>query len=148
MTITPAVINQKFPVPLQGFELPSAEDIAQLFSSVNQLLAAVNSGASSGLSLLSASGAVPVVAGTYEITKAGVAALTLAAPTAGTQDNLRILIVSATAYAHTVTATGLLQTGTASVNVATFAAYAGAALELIAYNGKWQTANSNAITFS
>jgi len=98
---------------------------------------------------ITASGAVPVRPGTdYVITNAGVTALTLAAPTPGTDDGVTISIVSATAFAHTLTATGLLQTGTASVNVATFAAFAGAGLTLKAYNGHWIVTASVGITFS
>lgn len=99
--------------------------------------------------LLAASGAVPVrPPADYVITKAGVAALTLAAPTAGTDDGVTISIISSTLFAHTLTATGLLSTGTASVNVATFAAFAGAGLTLKAYNGLWLVTSSVGITFS
>lgn len=106
-------------------------------------------GASDTLIPITASGAVnPKVAARYVITKAGVAALTLAAPTAGTDDGLTIVITSGTAYAHTLTATGLLNTGSASVNVATFAAYAGAGITLVAYNAKWNVQSSVGITFS
>jgi hypothetical protein len=107
-----------------------------------------NGGATKALAVLAASGAIPVVAASYVITKAGVAALTLAAPIAGTQDGLTISVVSATNFAHTITATGLLNTGTAAVNVATFAAFAGAGLTLKAYQGEWLVTASVGITFS
>jgi len=98
---------------------------------------------------LTTNGAIPPrVAATYTITKAGVLADTLAAPTATEDDGLIIRIVSATAFAHTVTATGLLQTGSANANVATFAANAGAGLTLMAYNAKWVVVSSVGITFS
>lgn len=98
---------------------------------------------------LAVNGAIPSHTGhTYVITKAGVLADTLAAPTATTDDGIEITITSNTANAHTVTATGLLQTGTASVNVATFAAFAGAGLTLMAYQGKWNVLASVGITFS
>ena len=98
---------------------------------------------------LAASAALPPhVAHTYVITKAGVAALTLAAPTATTDDGIEITLTSNTANAHTLTATGLLQTGTASVNVATFAAQPGAGLTLMAYQGKWNVMAAVGITFS
>jgi hypothetical protein len=98
---------------------------------------------------LSVNGAIPVRPSTnYVITKAGVYAATLAAPTADTDDGVRIEVISNTANAHTITATGLLQTGSASVNVATFAANAGAGLVLRAYQGKWQVVSSTGITFS
>jgi len=90
----------------------------------------------------------PHVAATYVITKAGVDGATLAAPTATTDDGLIITVTSNTANAHTITATGLLQCGTASVNVATFAAHAGAGLQLMAYQAKWNVISSNGITFS
>lgn len=98
---------------------------------------------------LSVNGAIPPHVGhTYVITKAGVLADTLAAPTATTDDGIEITVTSNTANAHTITATGLLQTGTASVNVATFAAFAGAGLTLMAYQGKWNVICSVGITFS
>lgn len=85
----------------------------------------------------------------YIVTKSSaLAALTLAAPTVTTDDGKRISVSSATAKAHTITATGLLQTGSASVNVATFAAFAGAGLVLEAYQGVWLVLSSNGVTFS
>ena len=100
-------------------------------------------------SLLTTNGAInPHTQAVYVVTKAGVLADTLAAPTAIVDDFKMITILSSTANAHTVTATGLLQTGSASVNVATFAANAGASLTLMAYNGKWLVVSSNQITFS
>lgn len=95
----------------------------------------------------------PHTAGNYVITTAGVDAATLAAPTAGSvasggDDGKTIDVYSSTANAHTITATGLLETGAAAVNVATFAADAGAGLKLMAYNGKWIVKSSVGITFS
>lgn len=100
------------------------------------------------LQLLTTNAALPVVTGKYAITKAGVLADTLAAPTAGSQDGIIIQISSTTANAHTLTATGLFQCGTASVNLATFAAQAGAGLVVMSYNGKWIVLSSVGITFS
>lgn len=90
----------------------------------------------------------PHAASTYFVTGAAIDAMTLAAPTPGADDGKQITLVSQTAYAHTLTATGLLQTGAAAVNVATFAAHAGASLTLEAYQGKWAVVSQNAITFS
>lgn len=98
---------------------------------------------------LTTNGAIPPHVGhTYVITKAGVLADTLAAPTATTDDGIEITVTSNTANAHTITATGLLQCGTAAVNLATFAAQAGAGLTLMAYQGKWNVMASVGITFS
>jgi hypothetical protein len=120
---------------------------------VNPLVASLTIGPAGGVinqpSALAVNGAIaPNTPANYVITKAGVLADTLAAPTVGTSDGVTITITSNTANAHTLTATGLLQTGTASVNVATFAAFAGASLTLQAYQGKWNVLASNGITFS
>lgn len=90
----------------------------------------------------------PHVPHTYVVTKAGVDAMTLAAPTTGTDDGLMITVVSSTANAHTITATGLFLCGTASVNLATFANQKGAGLTLMAYQAHWIVISSNGITFS
>jgi hypothetical protein len=92
----------------------------------------------------------PLVPAIYQINKAGVLADTLAAPVAGAanDDGKVIWIVSNTANAHTVTATGLYQTGSASVNLATFAAFAGAGMQLMAFNAKWVVMSSVGVTFT
>lgn len=98
---------------------------------------------------LAASGAIdPHSANRYIITKAGVAALTLAAPEAGADDGLLIQIASATANAHTVTTAGLFEDGTANTNVLTFAAHAGASALLMAYQGKWIILNEQATSLT
>jgi hypothetical protein len=98
---------------------------------------------------LAVNGAVnPHNPATYVITKAGVLADTLAAPTATTDDGVILTFTSNTANAHTITATGLFQTGTASVNLATFAANAGAGFTAMAYQGKWNVLYSIGVTFS
>jgi hypothetical protein len=73
---------------------------------------------------------------------------TIAAPVKGADDNLSIAIYSSTAFAHTLTSTGNMSTGSANVNKATFAAFAGAGVTLRAYQGKWQVIGSTGITFS
>ena len=116
---------------------------------LQSIAALINNQTFAGLVQISASGAIPILnGGTYIITATGVAALTLAAPTAGVQDDMTIRIASVTAHAHTVTATGLLLTGSASVDEATFAAHAGAGLTLMAYQGDWVVVAANAVTFS
>lgn len=98
---------------------------------------------------IGASGAIdPHTANRYMITKAGVAALTLAAPTAGADDGLLIEINSATANAHTVTATGLYEDGAGHVNLATFPANIGGYLNLMAYQGKWYVLGVQNVTMS
>jgi len=89
--------------------------------------------------LIAVDGAIaPRVPGFFIITKGSAAALTLAAPTAGVDDGLEIEISSRTAFAHVITATGLLETGTASVNSVTYPTLgAGGTAWFTADNGKW-----------
>lgn len=122
---------------------------------VGQTLTVLGTLTSSGLNTthtlatLTANGAVdPHTTANYVVTKAGVLADTLAAPTVTTDDGVVITITSSTNYAHTLTATGLLGTGTVKTDVATFAAYAGAGLTVMAYQGKWLVLASVGVTFS
>lgn len=82
------------------------------------------------------------------ITKATACLLTLGAPQNPDSDHQLIEIVSNTNAAHTLTATGLFKCGTASVNLATFATFAGASLRLLVYQGKFLVLGANGITFS
>jgi len=104
---------------------------------------------------VAANGALSVSSGNYLlITKAGVIALTLAAPTAGVQDGMVITITADNgAYADTLTATGLLQTGGAGspYTTATFGvttAFNGASLTLRSYGGYWFVIASVNVAFS
>lgn len=98
---------------------------------------------------IAASGAIdPHSPGRYVITKATAAALTLGAPTAGSEDGLTIEIYSSTAAAHVLTATGLLQDGAGHVNTATCAAQIGCAFSLTAFNGKWIVWGNAGVTFA
>lgn len=106
------------------------------------------------LNLVTSSGAInPHLAKNYVITKAGIAVLTLAAPTAGDvqsggDDGLILDFVSATTDQHTITATGLFLDGAGHVNVATFPANAGGGLRLMAYAGKWIVVYNNNVVMS
>jgi hypothetical protein len=103
-----------------------------------QVCITTNGGVQVNLIPITASGAInPGIPGVYIVTLGSAAALTLAAPVVGVDDGNDITIISNTAFAHKVTATGILNTGTASVNSITFPAFAGAAVELVAYQGKW-----------
>lgn len=83
-----------------------------------------------GPNILAGDGAIPLVSGTYVVTKAGVAALTIAAPAAA-DVGTRITVTSNTANAHVITFTGnTLQGGTAAVATSTFAAQKGAGITL------------------
>ena len=98
---------------------------------------------------LSADGAIPVIGGTFNITKGSAAALTLAAPSAS-QDGLIMRIVNSTAFAHVITATNLLDDGVTggAKDTATFGAFVGSALELMAMNSRWIVVSKNVVTIA
>lgn len=102
---------------------------------------------------ISANGAISIpVRGekTVYITKGSGGVYTLAAPTSGTHDGVRITIMSTTAFAHTVTATtvGTNDGGTAS-DVATFGAAKGNNLTLEAHAGDWWVVGTSVgVTFA
>lgn len=75
---------------------------------------------------------------TIFLTKAGVAAMTLADPTV-TQNGIKLLIMAQTANAHTVSnaAGSGFNGGGASVDVGTYGGAIGDNLFLVACNGKW-----------
>ena len=103
-----------------------------------------------GITAITADGAInPNTRKTFVITKSTAAAvLTLAAPVTGTDDGKILWIVSSTAYAHTITTSSLLGTGSSADDVATFAAFAGAGVMLMAYGAKWLVIASTGVTFS
>jgi len=108
----------------------------------------INQAVDNSIRLAAANGAIAVTPGTVVITKTGtLAAMTLAAPTAD-QNGMILTITSGTALAHTVTATGLFEDGVTGggKNVATFAAFVGATIVLMAYNLKWHTVSLKAVT--
>lgn len=86
-----------------------------------------------------ADGALSTSVGIKKITKTSAAAMTLAAPVTGTDDGKVVVIVSTTAFAHTITATGLLQDGTTGGphDLITLGAFPGAGITLMAMLGKW-----------
>ena len=92
----------------------------------------------------SADGALTIQNSTVVVTKAGVCAMTLAAPSTA-QNGTRITIVSATANAHTLTvATIGLNDLAGSGDLGTFGGAKGDGLTVVAYNGDWfVTSNIN-----
>lgn len=142
---------------LPWFRQITGETINSLIDAVNNLTGFGTAGPVTltgevyGLVALTTNGAIaPSTPASYVITKAGVLAATLAAPVAGTDDGKVILITSATANAHTITATGLIQTGAgANLNQAALAAQPGAGITLMAYQAKWYVIGSvGTVTYS
>ena len=82
------------------------------------------------------------------LTKETAGAYTLAAPTTGTHDGRLLKITSTTDAAHVVTATGLILDGVTggAKNTATFAAFSGASITLMAMKAKWHVIDLNAVT--
>ena len=94
--------------------------------------------------------AIPIANGVVIMTKGSASAFTLAAPTATTQDGTRMTFISNSAYAHVITATGLIHDGVTggAKNTATFGAYVGASLTLVAYQAKWYVESKNVCTIA
>jgi hypothetical protein len=92
-------------------------------------------------------GAINPLTNTAKLTKGSAGAYTLAAPTIAQEGHI-LTIVSDSAYAHVVTATGLINDGVTggAKNTATFAAFAGASIMLQAINQKWAVLNKNVVT--
>lgn len=89
--------------------------------------------------IYAASGAMTIKNGLHLISKAGVAALTLADPTSGAHDGLTMRIQSLTASAHTVdnSAGSGFNAGAGASDVGTFGGTKGDGMEVTAYAGKW-----------
>ena len=83
-------------------------------------------------------GALTKTSGIKKLTKASAGAYTLAAPTAA-EEGAEITIVANTAFAHVITATGLINDGVTggSKNTITMGAFVGASITLIAMDLKW-----------
>ncbi len=90
----------------------------------------------------------PHVSATYFMDKAGVAAMTLAAPTATTDDGVTIRLVNTNTNQHTLTATGLFLDGSTHTDVCTMAAHGGCAVEIVAWNAKWLVVFNNLCVFT
>lgn len=85
--------------------------------------------------------------GTAVLTKGSAGAYTLSAPLS---DNETLIATNATAFAHVITATGLIQDGVTggAKNTATFGAFVGSSLELKSFAGKWNVINKNVVTIA
>jgi hypothetical protein len=94
-------------------------------------------------------GAIPIATGAVMLTKGSAGAYTLAAPTAE-QDGTIMRLIAGSAFAHVITATGLLQDGVTggAKNAATFGAFLGSSLTLMAYNLTWYVLAKNVVTIA
>lgn len=144
---------------------PSATTYANFVGVVKDLVYATNAGSAvsgyalvaptydipSGVQLQSvgASGAVVIKPSTVLITKAGVAALTIADP-ATNQDGLEMQFISTTAQAHTLdnSAGSGFNAGGAASDVGTFGGAKGDNIRIVAAGGKWLVLNKTNVTLA
>lgn len=101
------------------------------------------------VALYAADGAIAIASGLAVLTKGSAGAYTLAAPTAA-QNGTRLTITNGSAFAHVITATNLLEDGVTggAKDTATFGAFVGASLDLVAYNGTWYVVSKNVCTIA
>lgn len=97
----------------------------------------------------SVDGAIAITSGIVTFSKAGVFAGTLAAPVAG-DAGTRITMISLTDNAHTVTfPTNKLNDGTTGINeLATYAAFAGATMTVVALGTSWYVESFSAVVIT
>jgi hypothetical protein len=124
----------------------------QFFEGANTVLdiaQQANGGVKPRITTALVDGAIGIFSQSVYITKATAAALTIAAPTAGTHDGVTIDIISTTAQAHTVTATTIgFNAGGAASDVGTFATAIGNGLRIQAYQGEWYVLNNIGVTLA
>jgi hypothetical protein len=144
-----AVTSLKSTTTLKQYE--KADQIGMLADKSNSLSAILDElqAGKTPVEVDDTSGAISSLNGVVLLTKAGVAVMTLAAPTAGTDDGKILRIISTTANAHTVTQTtpGFNNAGSAK-DVATFGGAVGDQFAVIAYNGIWYILSSTNVTFA
>jgi hypothetical protein len=102
------------------------------------------------LQALGASGAVVIKPSTVLVTKAGVAALTIADPTSGVHDGLEMNFISTTANAHTLSnaAGSGFNGGGAASDVGTFGGAKGDGITIVAYQGVWYVKDKTNVTLA
>ena len=100
------------------------------------------------LVVASANGAITIQDSTVVITKGTAAALTLGTPTTA-QNGTVITVVSATAAAHTVTATTIgFNAANTSGDVGTFGGAIGDGFSFVAYGGEWLVLTNTNVTLA
>lgn len=101
---------------------------------------------------VSADGAITIPSGdtAYYITKAGVAAMTIANPTATTHDGLKLEFISTTANAHTLSnAAGAgFNGGGAASDIGTYGGAKGDNIVIEAYQGVWYVVSKVNVTLA
>ena len=103
--------------------------------------------AAAGIEVFAVDGALTKNTGVKVLTKGSAGAYTLAAPTAAEAGH-RLTVINGSAFAHILTATNLIDDGVTggAKDTATFGAFVGASIELLAYNLKWTVLAKNVVT--
>lgn len=98
------------------------------------------------LATITGDGAITIANGIVTLTKGSAAAITLAAPSS--QDGTRITVQSNSDFAHVITCpSAIILDGTTGANTtATFAAFKGASITLVASGVTWLVESSNLVT--
>lgn len=99
-----------------------------------------------GATKYTGAGAIAVASGKAFLQAGSAAAMTLAAPVAGTQDGLELTILALDAFAYTVTAPSNTING--SKHIATWTAAVGNGLKLTAWNGVWYAETLTGVALS
>ncbi len=125
----------------------ASESEGGAFNRSSQYVMRSQGGVRPAVHTLSISAAIPVFTGTVKITKATAALCGIVAPTAA-QDGTTLVITSATDAAHTVTGVALIADGVTGSphSTATFAAFKGATITLMACNQLWNVVSSTGVT--
>lgn len=92
------------------------------------------------IQVISGDGAITIKSGAVFLTKGSAAAITLAAPTAVTDDGKVLYVISGSAFAHVLTITGAA--GGSGQDVGTFGTAINDGCCLIARNGTWYIAGA------
>lgn len=110
--------------------------LATLMSAIFQETTAAKAGATDALPL----------GGFCPVTTAGVNAMTLATPSAGTDDGKRLSVVDTGGHAHTITTAA--NKIAPSHDTVTFNGTIGSFVVLVAYNGLWYVLGSSGVAFT
>ena len=99
----------------------------------------IKDGAVGTVQAITGDGAITIQIATVFLSKAGAGAITLAAPTSGTHDLIRITVVAISAQAHVITGGVDGFNAKGSSGTATFGGAIGDAVTFVAYLGHWYT---------
>jgi hypothetical protein len=92
--------------------------------------------------------AIPSASQDYAITKGSIAALTIVAPTVGTDDGKELTVWSETAFAHVITCAAVGFSGKNASGTLTWNGTRGSSVKFKARNGQWWVTAINGVTIA